>query len=89
MVGYHPLLVILERCVAFHSGALEAHKVHQVITVGIVLIQAFLQRAVVLLDELGVKLRVLVGDLLELAKKLLHGCVADACHDPVLLQDLT
>ena len=88
LLGLHALLGLGERGKAFDFGGLEADEVEQRLAVGEVAVETFLERTVVLGDELRVLLRIVGGDSLQLGEDLLDAGGLDAGEHLVLLQDL-
>ena len=69
-----------------YPGRFEAYQFRKLLAVGVVAVEAFLERAVVFGYELLVLRAVVFGQLLELSQKLLDGGRLDAAENAVLLE---
>jgi hypothetical protein len=88
LLGLHALLGLGERGESFNLSGFEADEVEQLLAVGEVAVETFLEWTVVLGDELRVLLGIVGGDGLQLGKDLFDAGGLDTGEYFVLLQDL-
>ena len=85
--GLHARFDIGEAGEAFDAGGFEADEIEEGFAVGVVAVEAFLERAVVFGDELQILLGLVGRDVLEFGEDFFDAGGADAGEDAILLED--